>query len=162
LEDALISFAIGATGWLVPLLLFRSRLDARAKPRVEWLLLLGLGPPALFLILWSLVGQPMTLLIAIQAIMWPVLVVMRPGLVGLSLANAIVFPVLYLALLRVYLTLWPAEIGRWSDASLWGRTILDVPLGELVWACGLGLGWPLAAGLIFDVKLVPRREPDGR
>jgi hypothetical protein len=154
-EDVLISFAIGAIGWLLPLLFVRSRVALRPRPKVGWFLLLGLGPQALFLGLWALGGHPMTLLIAVQALLWPLLLAMRSELAPLSLLNGILFTALHTLLLRVYVTLWPEGIRHWNDASLWGRTLLDVPVGEIVWACGLGLGWPLAAGLIFDVRFVP-------
>ena len=155
LEDVLITAAVASWAWFLVALRFDGRLGAPVPVRDAFRrsLLPGGAVIAGYLALWSAGADPMTALIATCFVGAVVGCARRPELVPLAAWGALALAVVWTALVALTFALAPAFVHEWNLAGAWGRRLLGVPLGEIVWAGVFGAFWPTFLGHVFRVPL---------
>ena len=99
----------------------------------------------------------LTLLMAVVA-----LLVLRPDLWRFSAAGGIGFAAIYCGIVKGVFWIWPEFVSCWRSTPPWGLLLFGIPLGEIAWAVGFGLFWPLFAGYVFDLRLSTGPRISGR
>jgi hypothetical protein len=159
IEDFLISYAVGAMAWYLVALVWRRRL----RLQLHWpavlrrYLMAAIGCDLTYLVLvWDGV-DPMTGLFLTCGPVAVALWWLRRENWPLALTGMIPFPLVWLLVVALTVSLFPEYLFKWNLAGQWGRPVLGVPAGEIVWAFVFGVFWPLFVGVIFDVEIV--RQP---
>lgn len=144
IEDALCSYDVSALLWLVLCinLTFSEGFQPQWKRLILRLLTLGLIISVVFICGCLLGLRGMTSLLVTQLVILPLLYFLRPNAWRLSLKAMLLYPLLYLALVRVYFWIWPDFLNQWNLGGPWGTVFLGLPIGELIWAAGFSLWWP--------------------
>lgn len=156
IEDALISFIVGALVWLSILIsknqkIFYINPDLQTHKRYGLLAGFSVG----FFLIFIFAGfQKMTSLILSISIIGLFLFFRQKKLRVLAVKGIWKFPVFYLILVKFLFFLWPGFLFQWNLSSLWGTPILGIPLGEYTWALAFGFYWPLFVGYLLEVEVV--------
>jgi len=155
-EDFLISFFVAALAWLLAAWPFRHRLHRAQGRESPWRRYALVSSPTVgFYLLLVWVGlDPMTALIITLLVAGGALLFLRPCLWSLSLSGFLIFPPLYLLLVKLCYWVWPESVCQWNLQSFWGQLIGGLPLGEIVWALAYGPSWPVYVGYVFQVSLL--------
>jgi hypothetical protein len=96
------------------------------------------------------------------AIVFAALLRLRPAYWRLAVRGAIVFTVLYGAVLYGSLRVWPDGLSQWDTRVLNGVMLFGAPIEETVWACAYGALYPVVMAFLFDARLSSiRHAPDG-
>ena len=159
-EDALFAFNVGAMGCLPAVWLYRHQLIVAEQPapRVGRLLAVGIPAQCALLVLFRMGRSSMTA--AILALLMAViaLLVLRPELWRFSAAGGIGFTAIYCGIVKGVFWIWPEFVSCWRSTPPWGLLLFGIPLGEIAWAAGFGLFWPLFAGFVFDLRVRDQRS----
>jgi hypothetical protein len=160
LEDLLCSFSVAAMAWLTVLLLLRGKvtLVATTPGFVRRFNIAAGMSVGLFLAYYVARFDPMSSLILALAAVAIFLQMMRKDLWPLALCGVFGFPTLYWLLLRAIFWFWPGFAVQWNPYSVWGRTFLGVPLGEMAWATIFGAYWPLLVAYALGIQLAQSRQ----
>jgi len=160
----LFAFNVGAMGYLAAVWLYRHKLMVaeRPMPRFGRLLAIGIPTQCVFLVLFSISRSGIAS--AILALFMAVvpLLLLRPDLWRLSAAGGIGFPLFYCGIVRAAFWICPDFVSCWKSTPPWGLLLFGIPLGEIAWAVGFGLFWPLFAGYVFDLRLSTGPRISGR
>ncbi len=70
----------------------------------------------------------------------------------LACFGATIFTVLYLALFKAVMAIWPHYLSVFNVTGLWGKQVWQIPLGEIAWAALYGAAWPMMIAYIFDIR----------
>ena len=76
----------------------------------------------------------------------------------IALAGSLLFTLYYSIIMGISLKLFPHMILFWNNNNLWGLSVFNVPLEEIVWAFGYGAVWPLAMAYVFNLN-ISERDP---
>jgi hypothetical protein len=155
LEDAIFAFIVGAMGCLPAVWLSRHKLIVaeRPAPRIGRLLAVGIPAQCAFLLLLFMGRSSMASAVLAQLLAVASLLLLRPDLWRFSAAGGLGFSLMYCGIVKALFRIWPAFVSCWTSTPPWGLLLFGIPLGEIVWAVGFGLFWPLFAGFVFDLRL---------
>ena len=164
LEDILFAFNVGATACLAAIWLYRHQLTAveQPRPRIARVLAIGIPAQCAFLAMYSIFRSGIGSMILEQLMAVVPALQLRRDLWRFSAAGGIGFPLIYRGILRTVFWIWPGFVSCWKSTPPWGVLLFGVPLGEVAWAFGFGLFWPLFAGYVFDLRLSTGRQVYGR
>jgi hypothetical protein len=164
LEDVLFAFNAGATACLAALWLSRHQriVAEQPVPRVGRLLAVGIPAQCTFLVLFSMGRSTMASAVLALFMMVVPLLLLRPDLWRFSAAGGIGFSLIYCGLVKAVFWTWPDFVSCWKSTPPWGLLLFGIPLGEIAWAVGFGLCWPLFAGFVFDLRPSTVRQVSGR
>ena len=153
-EDVLFAFNVGTTGCLSAVLLYRHQLTVAGQPVPHIGRLLAVGVPAqcAFLVLLSMGRSSMASAILAQLMAVISLLLLRPDLWRFSAAGGIGFSLIYCGIVKAMFWIWPEFLSCWRSTPPWGLLLFGIPLGEIAWAVGFGLFWPLFAGYVFELR----------
>jgi hypothetical protein len=156
IEDALVSFVVGAMAWLLAAWPHRHRLGRNPKPGSPWRRYPWFSLPiaGVYLLLVAARVDPMTSLFITLALAGGVFLSLRPDLRSLSLSGLVLFPLCYYFSVKLVYLIWPDFIHQWNLKNFWGNLIGGVPAGELVWAAIFGACWPLCVSCLFQARLL--------
>jgi hypothetical protein len=154
-EDVLIGFALGSTAWGVAVWPHRHRTLHHS----------GIGGfasrlPRPLSYLFPFVGLHflgLSWMSAFLATLLSVIIVelsLRPAMWPVALSGALLFPPLYVLYFTLVFALWPEFLLQWNPAPPWGRPVLGLPLGELVWSILFGGALPLIVASILGVRRI--------
>jgi hypothetical protein len=91
-----------------------------------------------------------------MAMLGSMLLVLRPGLLGVSLRGMVRFALLYAITLKLIFVLAPSFVAQWNREALLGL-VGGMPVEELLWAAAFGAVWPAMMAYAFDTA-PPRRR----
>ena len=91
-------------------------------------------------------------MILAQLMVAVLLLLLRPNFWQFSAAGGIGFPLFYCGIVRAAFWMWPEFVSCWKSTPPWGLLLFGIPLGEIAWAVGFGLFWPLFAGYVFELR----------
>jgi hypothetical protein len=91
--------------------------------------------------------------IAAQLLISILVLSFRPDLWILAVISLIVWMPLYLLTLKVSYFLWPEFRTIWNLKGFWGRTLYDLPIGEILWMVSGVWGYPVAIGYIVGANI---------
>lgn len=155
LEDVLFSFFVAALAWLLAAWPFRHRLhlshQGSGSPWRRYALVSAPTVGFYLLLVWVRV-DPMSALIITLLVAGGALLILRRDLWPFSLTGFLIFPPVYLLLVKLCYWIWPESVCQWNLQSFWGQIIGGLPLGELVWALAYGPSWPLYVGYVFQIS----------
>jgi hypothetical protein len=153
-EDVIFAFDIGATGCLAAIWLSRHRLIVAEQPvpRLGRLLAAGIPAQCAFLMLLSMGQSSMASAVLAMLVTVVPLLLLRPDLWRFSVAGGVGFSLFYCGIVKAVFWMWPEFVYCWKNTSPWGLLLFGIPLGEIAWAAGFGLCWPLFAGYVFDLR----------
>jgi len=159
-EDALFAFNVAAMGCLPAAWLYRHKLIVAEQPvpRIGRLLASGIPAQCIFLVLFCMGLSSMTSAILVLLMAVVSLLVLRPDLWRFSVMGGIGFAPIYCGIVKGVFWIWPGFASCWSGTPPWGVRLFGIPLGEIAWAAGFGLYWPLFAGYVMDLRLSASRE----
>ena len=155
IEDALCAYALGAMSWFATALFFGpvSR-DAISFLEIfkRYSAVAG-GSGIVFFTFYFLGVDIMSAYLLMCLIVGLVLFIRLRPLRKLALAGLWKFPILYLAIVKMYFLIWPNFVWQWNTSAPWGRLYFGLPLGEIAWAFGFAFYWPLFMGHVFKLKI---------
>ena len=162
-EDILFAFNVGATACLAAVWLYRHRLIVAGQPVAHTGRILTVGIPSqcAFLVLFSTCRSGIAAMILAQFLAVVPVLLLRRDLWRFSTAGGFGFSLIYCGILRTVFCIWPGFLSCWKSTPPWGRLLFGIPLGEIAWAVGFGLFWPLFAGYVFDLRLSTGRRISG-
>jgi len=155
LEDVLISFNVGALVWLANLLFIKRHIlykDIEAFPHKR------LGRIALYSTSSFLIGyytglSAMSSLILSNIVISILICIKKKQFLPLLFRLFWRFPLLYYMLIRGIYLIWPNAILQWNLNCFWGKPLLGVPAGEIVWSVVFGIYWTLFTGYSFNIEM---------
>jgi len=156
IEDALISFTVGAMVWLALSLSKNQKIifdnpDQQTHKRYSILAAFSVG----FFLIFVFAGFPkMTSIIMSYSTIGLFLFFRQKRLRLLAIRGIWKFPIFYLVLVKILYNLWPDFLTQWNLSTFWGTTVLGIPLGEWSWALTFGFYWPLFVGYLLKIKVV--------
>lgn len=155
LEDFFTGFALGGLAWLAAAGPFRRRL--RLAPHLTTAAWRYLGVFTLSsaggLLLWLAGTKVLVACLVSMATTGFTLLCLRRALWPIAVAGALIFPALYVVLLKVTFTLWPHFPSQWTTGNLCGLALGGIPLEELLWAVATGAVWPTVVGYVLEVQV---------
>lgn len=159
MEDVICSFIVAAMAWFAVALVLGNRIvyTFRAEVWMKRFISLAGASVALFLLLCQIGWSGMTALVVTCLSVGSTTLWWRRDLWPLALAGTLIFPLLYLLMVKIDFWIWPRFVEQWNAVGPWGRGYWGIPLGEIAWSVVFGLYWPLFTGHIFDISL--KRQP---
>jgi hypothetical protein len=153
IEDILCSFAVAAMGWFVIGLFFADRILLLVRRKIlllRYAILANLSGITFLLLSCLMNLSGMTALILTCLVMAAVMFLLRKSLWPVVLVSLVGFPILYLGIVKVYFLIWPEFVQQWNSTTLWGKTVLGIPLGEITWSVVFSIYWPLFVMFVTD------------
>jgi len=164
-EDLVFSFAGGGLIWLLAIHLVspRPRVSLCARRVACRYLAFTVGFFSLVLILVIIIGVGvMVAVVASGALLFVVLLALRPDLGRLAVRVGICYCVGYTTFFAGLFLIWPTFLAQWNWDNLTGLTVLSVPVEESVWALVFATCWTLGMGYAFDARLPEGAVRNGR
>jgi len=159
-EDFLFSFAGGGLVWLLAVRLATPRpiLSMSAGRIARRYLSFTCGFFALVLLFVNLLDlRMMTAVVASGAMVFALLLALRPDLGSLAVRVGVVYSIVYTLFCAGAYSAFPSFLDHWNTDNLTGWTVLSVPIEEAVWALVFATCWAIGMGYAFDAHL-PRGE----
>lgn len=157
IEDLIFSFATGGIVWfLVSFSVGRDFSYSISLSTVvkRYSILLALGLSLMYFLYgstkWDVMAEAIVGIIIAGLIL---LVRFRFKPWRIAVAGSMLFTLYYLIITIFVLKLFPHMKLYWNNSHLWGISVFNVPLGEIVWAFFFGAVWPLAMAYVFDLKI---------
>ena len=160
IEDILISSAVGMIPWYLVALLWKRKLwvDFQWSGVIKRFLMIASMSYVTYLLgVW--VGiNPMTMLLIICVVLMFIMLGLRPDIWPLALTGAIAFGAAWSSVAA--LTFWalPGFIFQWNLKGIWGKPLLGIPVGEIVWAVIFGALLPLLNSYVFNVRINTKKS----
>lgn len=165
IEDVLFVSGLGAFASTAYAVAFRRTLVARGAPVSRpWLRVAGVFALAAAAVAVQLVVGVPILYASVAAMVFVAgaLLLARPDLVLPSALGALVSAVLYLGLCLVFGALVPGVFERtWRPSVLLPGRLLGVPLDEVLYGLGAGLGGTVVPAWAFGLGFAPLRADSG-
>ena len=154
-EDVMLLFILGSVPWAVVSAVFRGKMRMSFKWEIllKRYVLMGLLAVCLFLLLWFLGMQAITASIIAQSIMSLLMLTFRFDLWPLAAAGLLIWPPVYLLMLKLTFWIFPDFRFVWNMQNFWCTPILGLPLGEILWSYSGAVGYVVALGYVFNVRL---------
>ena len=152
-EDVFCSFWVAAMVWFAVALPLRNKIVLNGGVRIFWrcyAIIAGISV-SLFLLFYLMKFGGMSSLLLAYAVAATILVLQNRRPWPLSIAGILLFPILYLALVKLFFEIWPDFVHQWNALSFWGSTISGMPRGEITWAIIFGFYWPLSMAYVFNI-----------
>jgi len=160
IEDIIFSFATGGIVWIIVSFSvgrnfsYKMALNTMIK---RYLTLVALGVSLIYILFrstkWGVMAEALVGIIIIGLIL---LVRFRFKSWRIAAAGSLLFTLYYSITTGFILKLFPHMNLYWNNNNLWGISVFNVPLGEIVWALGYGAVWPLAMAYVFDLNISKR------
>lgn len=162
IEDIIFSFATGGIVWIfVSFSVGRNFSYNMALSTLikRYLALVALGVFFIYILnrstKWGVMAEALVGIIIIGLIL---LMRFRFKSWRIALAGSLLFTLYYSIIMGISLKLFPHMILFWNNNNLWGLSVFNVPLEEIVWAFGYGAVWPLAMAYVFNLN-ISERDP---
>ncbi len=155
IEDLLIAVAVGMIPWYLVALIWQKRMaiDLRWPIALKRIAVIMFSAYLTYLIGMLTDVDPMAMMLAVCASLTMVILALRPDSWPLAATGFIVFGLIWFLLVEITFAALPGFIQQWNLESRWGRPILGVPVGEIVWALIFGALIPLLTAFVFDVRV---------
>jgi len=162
IEDIIFSFATGGIAWIVICAMSGGKTISRSSPgRItgRYLLLL-LSGSVLSYVSMQVLDLPIMdqALIGISIIGLVLLAGSRFKTWRIAAAGSMIFTLYYSVFTGIVMKLFPHMRSYWNDDMLWGISIMNIPIEEIMWALAFGAVWPLAMAFVFDLKAGTKRQ----
>ncbi len=162
IEDVIFSFATGGIVWMIVSLSvgrnfsYNMALGIAVK---RYLTLAIIGGSLIYILErstnWSVMFKALSGILFIGLLL---MVRFRFKAWRIAAAGSLLFTLYYFIFTGITLKLFPNMILYWNKDFLWGISILQVPLEEIVWALAFGAVWPITMAYVFNLNL-PERAP---
>ncbi|MBN1270959.1 MAG: hypothetical protein JXB26_01705 [Candidatus Aminicenantes bacterium] len=151
-EDFLFSFLAGGIAWTVFAGLLRRKIDLRFRPAT------ALSRFFLSVLFAFFIGFPLSFLglkkmeaIFLLMMLWAVfLLCFKMKFSLFYLRGVALFILVYVLWFKLTLVFFPGFSSFWTSSNLWGITLLNIPLEEIIWAGLFSTVWPMTVVYILE------------